>query len=388
MIFIFSELHSMIFAIWHSEGGVFLQMTHFLFAIGGILSPLVSKPFMIRTILTLDENVTTLPSSGLNNTTSQYAYGCNKLTDTKTNGENFSTTAECASGDTVLKETNIQTAFLIGAVLAVSAALPFFVFYIKGRNKQQERNTEHGENESSSKLPGKIQIFVVILLCVVSAVATALVDMFPSYIATFGLLQLGWSQDFGSSMTSLFFAMYAVGNLLGVFILKCITSQSFIYIAYFTSIGSIFLFLVSVLWTITALQTIVIAAIGMTVSAILPTLFTWTQEAVTPISGKIASAFLFAGSAGGMANPVLLGFLMESVSPMWFLYLSLAEILFCFVLFTAAVAVVKTFLRRQRRATLYEIQIRKSNSVVGFTSENKKRRYDSEYYSKRTLAYI
>ena len=378
----------MIFAIWHSEGGVFLQMTHFLFAIGGILSPLVSKPFMIRTILTLDENVTTLPSSGLNNTTSQCAYGCNQLTDTKINEENFSTSAECASGVIVLKETNIQTAFLIGAVLAVSAALPFFVFYIKGRNKQRERNTEHGENESSSKLPGKIQLFVVILLCVVSAVATALVDMFPSYIATFGLLQLGWSQDFGSSMTSLFFAMYAVGNLLGVFILKCITSQSFIYIAYFTSIGSIFLFLVSVLWTITALQTIVIAAIGMTVSAILPTLFTWTQEAVTPISGKIASAFLFAGSAGGMANPVLLGFLMESISPMWFLYLSLAEVLFCFVLFTAAVTVVKTFLRRQRRATLYEIQIRKSNSVVGFTSENKKRRYDSEYYSKRTLAYI
>lgn len=360
-------------------------MTHFLFAVGGILSPLVSKPFMIRTIQALEENVTTLPSSGFNNTTSQYAYGCNQF-DTETKDENFST-AECSSGATVSKETNIQIAFLIGAVLAFSAALPFLVFYIKGRNNQQERNTEHGENESLNKLPGKVQLLVVILLCVVSAVGTALVDMFPSYLATFGLLQLRWSQDFGSSMTSLFFAMYAVGNLLGVFILKCINSRSFIYIAYITSIGSIFLFLVSVLWALTALQTIVIAAIGMTVSAILPTLFTWTQEAVTPISGKIASAFLFAGSAGGMANPVLLGFLMESISPMWFLYLSLAEILFCFVLFTAAVIVVKTFLRRQRRATLYEIQIRKSNSVVGFTSEDKKR-FEPEYQSKRTLAYI
>lgn len=36
----------MLFAIWAKEGGPFIQMTHCLSALGGILAPLVTQPFV------------------------------------------------------------------------------------------------------------------------------------------------------------------------------------------------------------------------------------------------------------------------------------------------------------------------------------------------------
>lgn len=38
----------MLFAIWAKEGGPFIQMTHCLSALGGILAPLVTQPFVSK----------------------------------------------------------------------------------------------------------------------------------------------------------------------------------------------------------------------------------------------------------------------------------------------------------------------------------------------------
>ena len=36
----------MLFAIWAKEGGPFVQMTHCLSALGGIIAPFVTQPFV------------------------------------------------------------------------------------------------------------------------------------------------------------------------------------------------------------------------------------------------------------------------------------------------------------------------------------------------------
>lgn len=62
---------------------------------------------------------------------------------------------------------------------------------------------------------------------------------------------------------------------------------------------------------------------------------------MSPVYGISASTFLVAGSVGSMANPVLLVFLMENVTPMWFLYLAIFEISLSFILFSGAVLMVR-----------------------------------------------
>ena len=365
----------MLFKIWHDDGGSFLIMTHFLFGVGGIISPLMSKPFLIkidqeesadnRCLKFINQNLSSIVDSA---STVQNSSVIRINSDQGSSNTSFDidcvfiefinitvtigcTSENCTSQNTssndvssvVFKETNVHFAYLISAFIVFSAAVPFLVFYITSRNKSEKSDIQTDKPKEEAKVSNKVKILATGLLCVVSSLGTGLDDSFPSFLATFGLLQLGWSQDTGSSMTSLYFAMYAVGNFFSVFILRCISSRTFIFAMYISSMVSIALMYMCVTLTLEPLLWLTVAITGLTTSAILPTVFVWTQEAVTPVSGKIASAFLFSGSTGAMLNPILLGYLMESLSPMWLLYLGFAEVALCTVLFTVAVLVVRKY---------------------------------------------
>ena len=303
----FSELTPMMFSVWHDKAGPFVQMTHFLYGIGGIVAPLVAKPFLINTRSKVANIGETL------NKTSQtdWHYNCSQGPETILDIDNTSMLSMCNYNTGVEKYTQVHFPYLIGALLMFSAAFPFIIFCIKGQ-------VIHSQNSSSTEGPkkvvGKFRILaMIILLTLVHGVGMAVTYEFQIYLATFGILELKWSQGTGSSMTSLYFATYAVGSVLGAFILKFITARIYIYISYIGTISSLMLFYVGIHWKITPLQTIPIALFGIAASAIMPTIFTWTQQAITPVSGTIASAFYFAGSIGSFLNPIIFAYLMESV---------------------------------------------------------------------------
>ena len=401
-VFIFTGLTAMLFKTWHDNGGSFLIMVHFLFGVGGIISPLMSKPFLIKidqeesagnrclkrnrqnfssiadSASTVQNSSEIKTNSGQSSFNTSFDIDCvfiefSNITDTIGCTSENCTSQNTSSSDlssVVFKETNVHFAYLISACIVFSAAVPFLVFYITSRNKSEKSDIQSDEATKEGKVSNKVQILATGLLCVLSFLGTGLVDSFPSFLATFGLLQLGWSQDTGSSMTSLYSAMYAVGNLFSVFILRCISSSTFIFTMYISSMASIALLYMCVTWTLEPLLWLTVAITGLTTSAILPTVFVWTQEAVTPVSGKITSAFLFSGSTGAILNPILLGYLMDFFSPMWLLYLGFAEVALCTVLFTVAVLVVRKYLKESWRMKTYNSQIRKSNIVVRNISDN------------------
>lgn len=370
----------MLFATWASKAGPYLQMTHFLQASGGILSPQVTKPFMIRTSETLTysnnsdtrSNITLVMNQSSSNMSS--LAGLNQTSDPVVH---------------IHKETQVQFAYLITGLVGVSSVATFIGLYVSSeKRKKKETGEDHGDATNNHGLSLKVQTAVLILLCAVSTLATGFVDHFPSFLATFGILQLDWSQDTGSSMTSLMFAMYAIGNLVGVFLLKCMRSRTLIYISYVTTFISLIILFVSVWWNIRALQWFAVAIVGFTMSPLIPTLFTWTQEEVAPVSGTIASAFLFSGSIGGMVNPVILGNLMESSTPMWFIYLNASFACLCVILYTTSVVIVWKFgePKARRKPFEYETQIR-HNISDAFLLTNANRLY-ADYHCKSTLVYF
>ena len=371
----------MLFATWASKAGPYLQMTHFLQASGGIISPQVTKPFTIRT----SETITYLNESGL---LSNYSSG----------GLNNQSTANLSSltglnqtSDHVMhvhRETKVQFAYLITGLIGLTSVLTFLGLFVSSRKRKKQEEQEHGDSGVDYGLPVKIQTLVLILLCAVSTLATGFVDHFPSFLATFGMLQLNWTQDIGSSMTSLMFAMYAIGNLVGVFLLKLMRSRTLIYLSYSTTFVSLLILFISVWWDIRGLQWFAVAIVGFTMSPLIPTLFTWTQEEVAPVSGKIASSFLFSGSIGGMVNPIILGNLMESSTPMWFIYLNAGFAVMCVILYTTSVLIVwKCGEPKERRKPFeYETQIR-HNISDAFLLTNANRLY-ADYHCKSTLVYF
>lgn len=240
-------------------------------------------------------------------------------------------------------ETKIQYAFLITGLLVLSAAIPFLVAFLSKRKIKKAARQYSNESVDRNKLPKKIKVLILCIIFTNSFIATAYIDLFPSFLVTFIMEQNQWTQKAASSLTSLYFGTYGVGNFIGVFILAYITSTKLIVFSYISS-GIVMLgILLSVLYTKTILVWVTVALSGITMSAILPTLFTWTQENVTPITGRLASGLLISGSAGVMVNPLLLGYMMEMYSPMWFLYLSLGETVFCGLLFTTALTLSRIY---------------------------------------------
>ncbi|XP_060575277.1 uncharacterized protein LOC132732782 [Ruditapes philippinarum] len=324
-------IHSMLFALWASEGGPFIQMTHVLTAVGGIISPLITQPFVrepkgnVEPGRNLSYDITSeTTTSAVTNNITFFQYN-STLTSLSTGGVTYS--------ETVHKETHVQYAFLITGILVLSAAVPFLVAFLRKQAIQKTIRQYSNDSVDKNKLPKLIKRIILFILFINSFVATAYIDLFPSFLTTFVMSQLDWTQQAASSLTSLYFGMYAVGNFIGVFILAYITPTKLIVTSYLTSGISIAGVLLSVLFIQTELVWVSVGLSGITMSGILPTLFTITQENVTPITARLASCLLISGSAGVMVNPILLGYMMEVFSPMWFIYLSLGETVVCSMLF-------------------------------------------------------
>ncbi|XP_052792146.1 sodium-dependent glucose transporter 1-like [Mya arenaria] len=322
-------IHTMLFATWAKEGGPFVQMTHCLSAVGGILSPLVTQPFVSKQ--KVEEELDGVDVS-VNTTTmaapTPYTSGMNMTKNTT-----YTTTVEV----------NIQYAFLITFVLSLSSAVPFLVAYLSNRNEKKVVRQYSNASVDRHKLPKRVKKVILCIIFVNSFVATANIDLFPSFLVTFTLEQLGWTQQEASTLTSVYFGTYGLANFAGVFLLTYITSTKLKAFSYISSTIVLLGLLLSVIFKQNILVWVTIAASGVTMSSILPTLFTWTQEHVTPITSRMASGLLISGSVGVMVNPLVLGYMMDIYSPMWFLYLSLGEIVVCGLLFTAAFTLSRVY---------------------------------------------
>ncbi|XP_055957639.1 uncharacterized protein LOC126824821 [Patella vulgata] len=47
----------------------------------------------------------------------------------------------------------------------------------------------------------------------------------------------------------------------------------------------------------------------------------WAHENLLNITGKVTSLILVAASVGTVINPIIIGYLMEELTPMWYCYL-------------------------------------------------------------------
>ncbi|XP_059171570.1 sodium-dependent glucose transporter 1-like [Physella acuta] len=74
---------------------------------------------------------------------------------------------------------------------------------------------------------------------------------------------------------------------------------------------------------------------GISMSAVFPSALSWAESELLKVTGWITSFILIASSIGTMINPLIIGYLMEEVSNMWFCYVLLSQtlLLCCIFLF-------------------------------------------------------
>jgi fucose permease len=124
----------------------------------------------------------------------------------------------------------------------------------------------------------------------------------------------------GSVASSVFWITFSVGRLVGIVVIKFISMSSMIFIfsVIYTS-GSV-LFLLAVIFDQVILEWVSIGVIGFGMSVLFSLVFSWLSKNVRTLTGKMASIFFIFMSVGNMGVPILIGYLMDKVSQMWFIY--------------------------------------------------------------------
>ncbi|XP_050410171.1 sodium-dependent glucose transporter 1B isoform X2 [Patella vulgata] len=336
-------------SLWgNDEGRPYMQAVHFSFAFGGVISPLVTAPFLVpnteerstNSSSTTFTDVTTLSSTVVLNTT---LLDYNITNDNSTLGNNITTITEPI-------ETKLIYAYIISGILTLLSAIPFMVIYCRYKSQKMKKNQpkKKDENGVTRDLPWKYYIMTIILLNLFYLTYCAVEDTFAAYLLTFVVMQLKWTKAQGTQITSVYWAAFAVSRFSGIFIIRCLRPILMLFICIAGLILCLIGFLLCSHYQIHIGIWIFAVLVGLSMSVIFPTGFSWAQENLLQITGKITSFILIAASAGTMTNPIIMGYLMKKISPMWYCYLLVGESILCLVVFVVLLSVSKFVLVNKR----------------------------------------
>ncbi|XP_069110855.1 sodium-dependent glucose transporter 1A-like [Argopecten irradians] len=315
--------NALILYLWGREARSFMQALHFSFAFGGILSPLVTSPFLLET----DEYSNDTLTSDVIHDSPPIGYNVSTYTHTTVNNsttfDNVTTTTSHNADDSEL-----YIAYSITAVLHLTSSIPLFIMY--WRSRQQNRNystktTKQTDKRISRKLPFGVRILVVLSVCCFIAVYCAVEDTFNAYLTSFCVQQLKWKKAEGSYVTSVYWAVFGFARFLGIWIVKLITPAKIIFILSIVLCVDLGLLSLSASFSINGGIWACVVFTGASMSLIYPCVLMLTEEKLLPVSGKVMTFFMLSSSGGAMINPLVLGYLMETFTPMWYTYLLFGE---------------------------------------------------------------
>lgn len=325
-----SGSHAELFSIWKVHTASYVQVMYFNFGLGGLVSPIATKYFMAPE----SENGNTTSINGGIVVPPHDIYSVTNVSQFK-NITNATVITEFAK-----PVTHVEWAFLISGVLSFTAGAGYLASYISARRHPEEEAIINAAGEHQRKCPSRpVFLLVMVVLTLLLLLITGWIDTFAGFLTTFCIRELGWSKDTGVFATSVFWIAFCVANFLTIFLLQCFSTETLIFAYFILSMISFVGLLLSSFYKVVSLVWLSITMIGVSMSIMWPAMFAWTEEVVTEVSRKISSLFLVAGGVGLMVNPLILGYLMDNVAALWFVYLLMGEGIFIFAAF-AFIAII------------------------------------------------
>ncbi|XP_059145271.1 sodium-dependent glucose transporter 1A-like [Physella acuta] len=302
--------------VWGLDGQVLMQLLHFAFAFGGVISPLYSEPFLTEK----DEEDT-------RNCT-------HESWNVKENNNSLSSQPQ---------STNVLYAFIITGTCVILSSLPFLYFSVKDSIRRKKKKAVIEEKPVQRKLPLPVLLFTLLVLCLFYALYCCVEDTFASFLMTFLVKEYCYvTKSKGAHVTSIYWASFAVSRFLSIFISKFIIAVNLLFICCMLMLISFACFYISATFAVSdpnAINAVIFFTIvvGLSMSAVFPSGFSWTEAELLKVTGCVSSCILVSASIGTMVNPIMLGYLMTHLSNLWFCYLLLGE--------TVALCCVFIFLR-------------------------------------------
>ena len=312
---------------------------YFMFASGGLLVPLLTNPFLWKETDLTDPS---LCSNGTDQFVNASCTNCTILPQNLNgyihNGStelNQTTYLNCTSLPVPgrYRTTRVHYSFLISGIICFCASMFFLIMYIrKGSHRYPAPKPTEDESENKTKMKIKF-IIAVILLTLLFGMITGWIDSFAGFLMSFAIRQLSWTKDDGSYATTMFWVAYAIGNFMCIFLVQCFRTGTLLFIYFTISILGLSGLIASSIHQASASVWICVLLTGFSMSIMWPGVFTWTEETVTPVTGKIASLFLVAGAVGFMVNPLATGYTMDNLTNLAYCYFHFGEAVFLTLIF-------------------------------------------------------
>ena len=321
------------FSIWRTDVHTYIQIQYFMFASGGLLVPLLTNPFLWKEPVLPD-----LPPC--NNTeifTNSSTVLPLNMTDYLYNGSTMANQTNCSPlpvpGQYMNRTTNVHYSFLISGIICFCASLFFLTMLIRmGSHRYPAPKPTEEESENKRKMHVKF-IIAVILLTLLFGMITGWIDSFAGFLMSFSIRHLSWTKDDGSYATTMFWVAYAIGNFMCIFLVQCFKTGTLLFIYFIISILGLSGLIASGIYQASTPVWICVLLTGFSMSIMWPGVFTWTEETVTPVTGKIASLFLVAGAVGFMVNPLATGYTMDNLTNLAYCYFHFGEAVFLTAIF-------------------------------------------------------
>ena len=223
------------------------------------------------------------------------------------------------------EETRVYYAYLISAILILIASIGYMFLYCKMNklHSRQQRDSIDTRKDTpvESTIPINVKAVILILLASLMMSYSVMEKGFSDFLMTFVLNRLNWSKETGSFLTTIFWACFTIGRFAGIFIVgHCKQSTMLTLYLGFIALSS-FGFMLGTVFNVFPLIWIFTGTLGFSMSVVFPCIFGWTSENILNITGKISSLFLVSAGLGGILFPLLVGYLMEYFSPLWFVYM-------------------------------------------------------------------
>ncbi|OWF39619.1 sodium-dependent glucose transporter 1A-like [Mizuhopecten yessoensis] len=316
-----------ILSLWRDDRMMFFFL-ELMFGTGIFVSPFLAAPFLLDLDSTLhismdDFNNVTLPG---------------KMQQNNTTNNTLLTT----------QSSQLYIPYIVTACLNIIICLPFFVLCLRNvcKNLKESRQVESPtinemENEGSYiVLPLKYIIYFVVIGSSLLFLGMALGEGFISYLAVYCVDQLGFTTAEGALISAISGGSNIAAIVVALFA-SCLNTLVYLGIHIVGTLVSVGVFLLCSVFNFTAGVWLLAGVIGFFRAMIFSLTLTWTNEYITPVTGRIASLFMVSTSVGCAVVPVLLGALMETYSNQWFCYLFLILGTMVLLLYIAGVLLTK-----------------------------------------------
>ncbi|XP_033762388.1 sodium-dependent glucose transporter 1B-like isoform X2 [Pecten maximus] len=366
-----------IIQLWSNDGGTKVVGLHLMFNFGGVVFPIIIAPFLVnkKDIQSLTKSPPLL-SSNDTYTTASNQFDVATLTGVNVisgiGSQSFSPEILQTSTDGVINATDstereinldlgtytsrVYVAYLISACLFVVISIFFIGVYcsVQKRNCSKKEISDFQKpvikDSHTEKINGYLKCIVLSIMVTIATISRAIDNAFAAYLTTFCTDTLGLTPQQGSFVTSLYFVFVVIGLAFGTALTKLMTTLVYEGIQIGLMVTALVLLTVSASYLFSTGVWISASLLGFGKSVALPLTLSWTNDSFLKINGKLASVFFTSTMIASTTNPLLLGFLMENFTNMWFCYLLLIES--CILITFCVFAVIMTnYIRKYVRVS-------------------------------------